>query len=251
MSRAAVPCLPMGDESAVLLDRLRELFEAARDPERAASAAAYMREKFVFYGIAAPEQRRIARVATSGLPAPSEQVLRQIALACWKQPEREWQYFACGYLRRHVRTASPAFITTARTLVTTKAWWDTVDSLASHTVGRLVRTHPELSAVMDDWVASDDIWLARTAILHQLASKAETDADRLFAYCRARAADTEFFIRKAIGWALREYSKTDETAVRAFVDEHASALSGLSRTEALKWLERRAGRAGNARPRPT
>ena len=162
----------------------------------------------------------------------------RFAEACWLQPEREWQYVACGYLRRHVAAASPAFIATARQLVTTKSWWDTVDTLASHTVGPLVRAHPTLGDVMDDWIRSDNHWLARTAILHQLGAKAATDADRLFRYCAARATDTEFFVRKAIGWALREYSKTDGPAVRRFVREHPD-LSGLSRREALKWLERR------------
>jgi 3-methyladenine DNA glycosylase AlkD len=225
--------------------RLEQRFEAARDPVRAAGASAYMRNLFPFYGIAAPEQRVIAREATAGLAAPSEVTLADVALACWERPEREWQYFACGYLRRHVKAASSGFITTAERLVTTKSWWDTVDTLASHTVGALVRIHPDLEAVMDDWIDSDDIWLARTAILHQLGSKAGTDRDRLFAYCLRRASEREFFIRKAIGWALREYSKTDEEAVRVFVRDNSDALSGLSRTEALKWLERRARRAGD------
>ena len=92
---------------------------------------------------------------------------------------------------------------------------------------------------MDEWIVDDDIWLARTAILHQNRAKAATDPMRLFRYCEFRAGDKEFFIRKAIGWALREYSKTDAAAVRAFVDDHAADLSGLSRTEALKWLARR------------
>ena len=229
-----------------LLERLRAAFEAARDPVRAERAAAYMRNRFVFYGIPAPEQRAIARGATAGLSSPSEPELRDVVLACWDRPEREWQYFACGYARRYARHASPRFIETAETLITSKSWWDTVDALASHTVGTLVRTHPELLAVMDEWIASDDIWLVRTAILHQLGAKAQTDTARLFGYCTRRAADTEFFVRKAIGWALREYSKTDEQAVRTYVRDHREQLSGLSRTEALKWLERRAHRAGNA-----
>ena len=90
-----------------------------------------------------------------------------------------------------------------------------------------------------EWISSDNIWLARAAILHQLGYKAETDPDRLFACCLRRAPDREFFVRKAIGWALREYSKTDEMAVRRFVRANADTLAPLSRKEALKWLERR------------
>ena len=92
---------------------------------------------------------------------------------------------------------------------------------------------------MDRWIDADDFWLARTAILHQNRSKARTDPDLLFEHCLRRAADREFFIRKAIGWALREYSKTDAEAVVRFVRDHHDELSGLSRTEALKWLHRR------------
>ena len=99
-------------------------------------------------------------------------------------------------------------------LITTKSWWDTVDALASRTVGALVLADPALRKTMDRWIRSDDIWIARTAILHQLFYKEATDTSRLFDYCLLRAGDNEFFIRKAIGWALREYSKTDEVAVR-------------------------------------
>ncbi len=225
-----------------LVEHLRVGFDRHADPVRARSAAAYMRDQFEFYGIAAPTQRQIAREATAGLPPPSESELAKLAEACWSQPEREWQYFACGYLRKHVGRASPGLIDLARTLVTTKSWCDTVDSLASHTVGPLVRTHPELVATMDRWVSDENIWLARTAILHQLSAKQHTDPARLFRYCEIRATEKEFFLRKAIGWALREYSKTDGAAVRAFVVGHAE-LSGLSRTEALRWLERRAARS--------
>ena len=105
-------------------------------------------------------------------------------------------------------------------MILAKSWWDTVDALASPTVGALVRSAPTLVEVMDEWVERDDIWIARTAIIHQLRFGADTDADRLFAYCLRRSADSEFFIRKAIGWALRQYGRTDPDAVRAFVAEH-------------------------------
>jgi 3-methyladenine DNA glycosylase AlkD len=97
---------------------------------------------------------------------------------------------------------------------------------------------------MDSWLASGDVWLARSALLHMNRWKADTDAEWLFAACLARAGDRDFFTRKAIGWALREYSKVDERAVVAFVDDHAAELSGLSRREALMWLERRRRRIG-------
>ena len=229
--------------TAELFLRLEAGFDAHRDDERAAGAAAYMRNQFAFYGIPSATQSLIAREALTGLPAPSERDLTTVARRAWKKSEREWQYFACGYLRRNIKIASADFIDVARDLITTKSWWDTIDSLAGHTVGPLVTAHPELVATMDGWIADENFWLARTAILHQLAYRQRTDPDRLFRYCLLRAGEKEFFIRKAIGWALREYTKTDAPAVKRFLRTHGDALSGLSRTEAIKWLDRRAARA--------
>jgi 3-methyladenine DNA glycosylase AlkD len=136
----------------------------------------------------------------------------------------------------------PDFIAVVERLVTTKSWWDTVDSLAKGGAGALVLRHPDLAATMDRWIDDGNIWLRRTAILHQLGFKERTDAARLFRYCALRAGEQEFFIRKALGWALREYSKVDAEAVRAFVSEHERELSGLSKREALLWLN--GGRRG-------
>jgi 3-methyladenine DNA glycosylase AlkD len=225
--------------ASTLLRRLSSAFESSRDDERAGAMAGYMRDQFPFVGIPTPARVAIQREAMTGLPPPAERDLVAFALACWKRPEREYQYAACGYLRRHVGRCSNAFIDTAERLITTKSWWDTVDELAQSVVGSLVAAHPELRTTMDRWIDADDFWLARAAILHQNHHKARTDPDLLFEHCLRRAADRELFIRKAIGWALREYSKTDAEAVVRFVDDHHDELSGLSRTEALKWLHRR------------
>jgi 3-methyladenine DNA glycosylase AlkD len=217
-----------------VLHRLTQVYGDAQDPVRAAPMRAYMREQFPFLGIGSPRQKELARVVLAGLPAPDEADLRAVARGCWALPEREYQYFACSYLRRHAAVGSAGFIETARALVTTKPWWDTVDALAAHLVGPLVTRHPALVATMDEWVGADDMWLARTAILHQLRYGARTDADRLFRYCAAQAEHRDFFIRKAIGWALREYARTDPDAVRDFVRAHRGRLSPLSVREALK-----------------
>lgn len=227
---------------AALMSALEDAFTTNADPHRAAGARAYMRNKFEFYGIPAPVQRKISREATRGLADPTEAELARVAHLCWSRPQREWQYFATGYLRRHVVGASPSFLDRVERLITTKPWWDTVDALAGHTVGTLVAQHVELVTRMDAWIAADDVWLARTALLHQLHYKDATDRSRLVSYCLARSADKDFFIRKAIGWALREYSKTDEVFVRDFVREHHDTLAPLSRVEALKWLARRDAR---------
>jgi 3-methyladenine DNA glycosylase AlkD len=219
---------------------LRAAFRVAADPERAATMAAYMRDQFPFLGLPAPRYRRLAAEVLRSAPVPTEADVVAFTTACWAADEREYQYVACDYAIRHVRRCTPAFLDHARYLITTKSWWDTVDALASRIVGALVEAEPRLVATMDDWIEDDDIWLARTALLHQLHYKGRTDAARLFRYCERRAADREFFLRKAIGWALREYSKTDETGVRRFVMTHRGKLSPLSAREALKWLDRKA-----------
>ena len=145
---------------------------------------------------------QLNRDVLAGLGKPAEADLVHIALGCWAMPEREYQYFACTYLRKHVRIGSPSLLSTVRELITTKSWWDTVDTLAAHTVGPLVTAHPKLRSTMDEWIADDNMWVARTAILHQLRYKERTNAERLFRYCTAQAGHKDFFIRKAIGWGI-------------------------------------------------
>jgi len=224
---------PLADD---LLERLVRLYTAAREPVRGEQMAAYMRDRFPFLGLPAPTQRALTRTVVAGLPTPAEADLRAVALACWQLDEREYQYFACDWLRRHMAVPGPGFLATLRTLITTKSWWDTIDPLATRVVGGLVRRHPELGAEMDAWSADEDMWLIRTAILHQLHYGTDTDADRLFGYCTRQAGHRDFFVRKAIGWALRQYARTDPAAVARYVADHRDRLSPLSVREATKHL---------------
>ncbi len=219
-----------------VMARLVRAFDGARDPERAGPAAAYMRDQFAFLGISSPDRRALARTVLAGLRPAGEDDLRRVAVACWELPEREYQYFACDWLRTHARVAGPGFLPVARELITTRAWWDTVDPLATRIVGALVARHPELRTEMDAWAGADDRWLVRTAILHQLHHGADTDTARLFGYCTQQAGHTDFFVRKGIGWALRQYARIAPDAVRSYVDEHRDVLSPLSVREATKHL---------------
>lgn len=216
-----------------LLGRLRRELPKHADPVRAAAMAKYMRDQFPFFGIPSTPLSGLFREAIAGLPKPTSADAAAFARACWDLPEREYQYVACTYLRRYARLLDDSFLDTARHLIVTKSWWDTVDAVAAHVVGPLVSAYPSMVEVMDQWAAGEQMWLARTAILHQLRYKGDTDAQRLFGYCARRADHPDFFIRKAIGWALREYAHTDPAAVRAFVAAHPG-LSGLSQREALK-----------------
>jgi 3-methyladenine DNA glycosylase AlkD len=222
--------------AAGLLARVQQVYPEHADPVRAMATRAYMRDQFPYLGFSRPVQRRLSREVLSGSGKPTEADLVDLALGCWALDEREYQYFAMDVLRRYIGLCGADFIGTARTLITTRPWWDTVDELAAQVVGPLVARFPVLVKTMDAWIADADMWLVRTAILHQNGYKSATDADRLFAYCAAQAAHRDFFVRKAIGWALREYARTDPAAVRDFVAEHRAGLSGLSIREALKHL---------------
>jgi 3-methyladenine DNA glycosylase AlkD len=216
-----------------IVGRLRAELPRHADPQRAAAMAKYMRDQFSYFGIPSTPLTVMFRDALKGLPKPASADAAAFARACWDLPEREYQYVACTYLRRYAEVLDESFLDTTRHLIVTKSWWDTVDALAAHVVGPLVSAYPSMVKVMDDWAAGDEMWLTRTAILHQLRYKGDTDAERLFGYCASRAEHKDFFIRKAIGWSLREYAYTDPEAVREFVAEHPE-LSGLSKREALK-----------------
>ena len=164
---------------------------------------------------------------------PSADDLAELAGRLWEQPEREFQYAGCAFLDRHQKLLTPGSLALLRILITTKSWWDTVDALATGCVGPLVLRNPGLTAAMDNWVLSENVWLARAAIVHQVGARAETDTERLFRYALLRAGDREFFIRKAIGWSLRDYSWRNPDAVAAFVAEHEAELSPLTKREAL------------------
>jgi 3-methyladenine DNA glycosylase AlkD len=237
------------DLASELVERItRELAQRA-DRDRAGPMAAYMRNQFPFLGIPAPAQKQAWRAAIAGLPrALPEPVVSAAATRLWERPEREHQYLACMLVNRHAAAAAAtfSFLDVVEQLIVTKPWWDTIDSLATHAVGDLVHRHrAEGRPRMDRWLASDDLWLRRSALLHMNRWRSATDSEWLFAACLSRAEERDFFIRKAIGWALREHSKVDAPAVIRFVDQHPE-LSGLSRREALMWLERRRKRLGIA-----
>ncbi|MFC7310669.1 DNA alkylation repair protein [Streptomyces monticola] len=236
MSVTVPPPVPASDLADEVLARLVIAYPKGAAPERVAPLEAYMKNVVAFLGIMSTERRALSRTVLDGLPRPDEADCTAVALRCWQLPEREYHYFAVDYLRRYVKRCSSGFLPVARHLVTTVSWWDTVDALAAHVVGGLVAADPGLARDMDAWIDDDDLWVARTALLHQLRYKRATDTDRLFGYCLRQAGHPDFFIRKAIGWCLREYAKTDPEAVRSFVTAHRDRLAPLSVREALKHL---------------
>lgn len=207
------------------------------DPVAARQMAAYMKTDMPFYGVKKPQRKPILRrLVTEFPPADASDYGHKVA-RLWEQPHREEKYLAIGYARLCTEHVTPAQLDLYRRMIVEGAWWDFVDEIAAHLIGSLLREHPrEIRPILEEWIDEDNVWLRRTALLSQLRLKGDTDAAMLFDFCRRRADDKDFFIRKAIGWALRDYAKTDPDAVRGFVEEEAGRLSGLSRREATKHL---------------
>lgn len=203
------------------------------DPARAAPMAAYMKNRFDFIGIAKPQVKRICKLLFQG--AAKAAVDWDFVRQCWANPHRELQYCALEYLRAVQKNLTPQDIPRLQALITDKPWWDSADVL-DRIVGGIALRYPEANAVLLAWSQSDNIWLRRVAIDHQLLRKEQTDTALLEQILCNNLGQTEFFINKAIGWALRDYSKTNPQWVRRFIEQHRSRMAKLSVREASKYL---------------
>lgn len=203
------------------------------DPARAAPMAAYMKNRFDFIGIAKPQVKCICKPLFQG--AAKAAVDWDFVRQCWANPHRELQYCALEYLRAVQKNLTPQDIPRLQALITDKPWWDSADVL-DRIVGGIALRYPEANAVLLAWSQSDNIWLRRVAIDHQLLRKEQTDTALLEQILRNNLGQTEFFINKAIGWALRDYSKTNPQWVRRFIEQHRSRMAKLSVREASKYL---------------
>lgn len=213
--------------------------EAAAVPADAGPMAAYMKTDMPFYGVKKPARVPLYREMKRRFTPEDKEGYEAGVLALWAGPHREQKYAAIEYATQHRSFVAPASIELYERLVREGAWWDLVDGVASHLVGGAWAADREsISVLTDAWIEDPDMWIRRTAIIGQLRHKQRTDEDRLFRYCLARAHETEFFVRKAIGWALREYSRTAPDAVRTFLVAHRGELSGLSFREGAKRLVR-------------
>jgi 3-methyladenine DNA glycosylase AlkD len=213
------------------------------DPEKAAGMQTYMKTWMPFYGVQKQGRKEVLRRLEREFAPETHDDYVDLVCALWELPNREEKYLAQGVATSFRRFMIPESIDLYRRFIVEGAWWDFVDETATHLIRELVLDHPTIIwPVVDVWNEHDDMWLRRTSILCQIGAKDRTDTRRLFAYCRARAGETEFFIRKAIGWALREYAKTDPAAVARFVTNHRGDLSGLSYREATKHIGDMVGR---------
>ena len=215
---------------------LRDHLADHADPERAAPMAAYLKNQFPFFGIGTEDRRRLLKAFLAQKSGrPDADLARQIARRCWQEPERELHYCGQEILEIRSKVLTPDDFPLVEHLITTHAWWDTVDFLATKIVSPILRRHREsLAPTCEVWLESGNLWLQRTALLCQLKWKTETDREVLAHAIERTRKSPEFFLRKAIGWSLREMARTDPAWVIDLLGR--IELSPLSRREASKHL---------------
>lgn len=209
--------------------------EENRNGLLAESMEKYMQDKFIFLGIRGPKRTELYK---KYFPAArkTKVIDWNFIETCWNKEEREFQYAVVYYLKTMQKFLKKGDISKLKYLVVTKSWWDTVD-LLSKIVGDVVNRNKELKTLMLEWSKKEnDIWLRRVAILHQLSFKENVDKLLLETILEDNLSDGEFFINKAIGWALRDYSKVNPEWVRKFIEKNRSEIANLSLREAMKYL---------------
>lgn len=215
----------------------RELFSSFQDhadPEAAKEMSAYMRNQFPFLGIPTPKRKILSREFYQNAQK-AETVDWAFVNRCWKKGPREFQYLALGYLALLKDKLTPEDLPGLKNLILTKSWWDTIDGL-DRIVGHIALSFPELNKTLLEWSLAENIWLRRVAIDHQLGRKEKTDTRLLERIIVNNFDQKEFFINKAIGWSLREYSKTNPRWVKQFLARHQARLAPLSLREGGKYV---------------
>jgi 3-methyladenine DNA glycosylase AlkD len=220
-----------------VVEATKKAFRNKGNQEKAAGAFAYMKEIAPFIGITAPDRRRLTKEAWKSLRAPTSDELGKAALALMQLPQREYHYAAYDLIETWIDTTDDYFLAehVERLLITTP-WWDTVDGLVNAAVSPLCYRY-DATEIIDDWSNSGNTWLIRAAIGHQRGWKRDTDIERVFEICDQHWPNQEFFIAKAIGWALRDITRIDKRSVQRFLKQHHTKNTVAAR-EALRGLNR-------------
>lgn len=231
----------MTDPQHELLAAIRTGLAAAGDPDKAPRMQAYMKSAMPYHGVPAPGQRQLFRAVFTAHPLPDRECWLATVRALWDDAtHREERYAAIELTgaRAYARWRGPDLVPSLyRDMIVTGAWWDYVDDIAIRRVGPLLHSAPgPVTPIVKAWSAGGELWLRRASIICQIGRKAYTDTDLLTLTIDRAAGEREFFLRKAIGWALREYAKTNPDWVRGFVADRAGRLSPLSVREAVKHL---------------
>jgi 3-methyladenine DNA glycosylase AlkD len=217
------------------IDSLSFAFSLHADRQRAVEMKAYLRNQFEFLGIQTPTRRSIYKDLPK-LPKDPQYILK-IANELWEKPEREYRYVACDLLIKNAKVFKLDDLPAFKNLLQKDSWWETVDSLSSAisdiVLNEKLNNH-ESQHTMDEWLLDSDFWVRRSAMIHQLGWKKHTDTDRLMQYALTLAPESEFFIRKVIGWAFRDYAKCNPAFVQNFMHLNKSVFSNLTVKEATK-----------------
>jgi 3-methyladenine DNA glycosylase AlkD len=221
-----------------LIVEVRAALEKAADPLKAPKMQAYTKSTMPYRGVSSPEQKAIWKEVFAAHSLSSSDQWQRVALALWREASfREERYAAIALtaLRQYAPHRTMASIPMFEEMIVTGAWWDFVDAIAGRQLGDILRAEPSrMSKLMRRWSRDPHMWKRRSAILCQLSFKKDTDLELLYDCIEPNLDDKEFFIRKAIGWALRQYAWTDPREVKRYVKANKSRLSGLSVREALK-----------------
>lgn len=220
-------------EPSVYLNPLKLAFKKAANKQNAIGMKAYMLNQFEFYGIKTPERDAIVTSFLKTNRIQEEPLLKEVVQYMWDREEREWQYAAIDVFKSHRLLWKSRSIQLIQYCLTHKSWWDTVDGIGSDWIPTYFLIFPEKQiSVTQKWNRSNNMWLQRSCILFQRSYKKNTNIQLLSEYIQQHQLSKEFFIQKAIGWALREYSKTNPEWVKSFVE--SQNLAALSKREALK-----------------
>jgi 3-methyladenine DNA glycosylase AlkD len=209
--------------------------ENAANPERAKAMSAYMRDQFPFLGISTPLRRGITKKFLAAAAKNPDGADWRFVRVCWDKPQREYQYVAVNYIGAVKHALTPDDVPKIGEIAAEKSWWDTIDGL-DRIAGDIAQRYPEVNDTLIEWSVSENIWLRRIAIDHQLTRKELTDAALLARIIENCLGTKEFFINKAIGWSLREYGKTNPQWVRDFIARRGERMAGLSVREASRYI---------------
>ncbi len=213
-------------------------FESKANPETAIRMEKYMRNLFPFFGIKSPERSDIYREFRKDNGIIPNTNKKEIVQWCWQAPQREYQYFAMDFLGKSAKKEQGDILELYEYMIVTKSWWDTVDYIATNLVGAYFTKYPEkIDETTQQWMKSENMWLQRTCLLFQLKYKSRLDTKLIHGFISQLVHSKEFFIQKAIGWILREYSKINPDFVINYVNNND--LANLSKREALLWMKKK------------
>ncbi|MBK9271835.1 MAG: DNA alkylation repair protein [Saprospiraceae bacterium] len=221
-----------------IFQTVKKLLKENENPQRAEAMSAYMRNQFSYLGISSPIRRELVAEVYKKYPSYDWVEIQELFLACWEEDQREFKYAAFDIAARFIKYFGPDQVLFFEKLIGDQSWWDTVDFIAPHLIGKTLMKHPDLvKQYALDWNKKELFWYPRAALILQLFYRDQTNFQLMQNLILSQKGSKEFFVRKAAGWALRQYSKTNPNAVQEFIQSHQ--LHPLTVREGLKWIRRK------------